>query len=237
MTTYYKAVRPDGTDFRSGKVNYLAGGTVAHPTPGVEGSTDAAGYLSVSVSATDCTGFSWPARLLEIEPVGPVWTPHASDMPDKRAVKALNVVRELDAMLLLGPQGIELLALVARARELTIDETRQLDAARVAAWVAAWDAARVAAWVAARDAARVAARVAARDAARDAAWFAARDAAWVAARDAARDAAWDAAAGLASRDLIGPGGFTQERYDLLTGPWRRVIGKIHAEDADMAVQS
>ncbi len=58
-----------------------------------------------------------------------------------------------------------------------------------------------------------------------------------AARGAARDAAWDAAAGLASRDLIGPGGFTQERYDLLTGPWRRVIGKIHAEDADMAVQS
>ena len=52
----------------------------------------------------------------------------------------------------------------------------ELDAARAAAWAAAW--------AAARDAARAAAWAAA--------WAAARAAAWDAARDAARAAAWDA---------------------------------------------
>jgi hypothetical protein len=48
-----------------------------------------------------------------------------------------------------------------------------------------------------------------------------------AARAAARDAAW----ALAVRDLIGQHGFTQAHYDLLTEPWRTVIGPIHPEDA------
>ena len=78
----------------------------------------------------------------------------------------------------------------------TGDESLQ-DAARAAAWDAAWDAAEAAAWAAARDAAEAAARAAARAAAWDAARAAARDAAEAAARaaawDAARDAAWDAA--------------------------------------------
>ena len=44
-----------------------------------------------------------------------------------------------------------------------------------------------------------------------------------------------AAAGvLAVRDLIGRHGFTQEHYDLLTGPWRTVIGPIHPDDAEVA---
>jgi hypothetical protein len=45
------------------------------------------------------------------------------------------------------------------------------------------------------------------------------DAAWDAARAAARDAAWDAARALIVRDLITP-----EQFDLLTGPWRSVMG-------------
>jgi hypothetical protein len=33
--------------------------------------------------------------------------------------------------------------------------------------------------------------------------------------------------------LIGQAGFTQERYDLLSGPWRRVVGRIHPDDVDL----
>jgi hypothetical protein len=35
------------------------------------------------------------------------------------------------------------------------------------------------------------------------------------------------------RDLIGATGFTQKDYDLLSGPWRRVIGHIHPDDEDL----
>lgn len=34
MSTYYKATRPDGTDFRTGTVRYEVGTTVTHPNPG-----------------------------------------------------------------------------------------------------------------------------------------------------------------------------------------------------------
>lgn len=61
------------------------------------------------------------------------------------------------------------------------------------------------------------------DAARDAA----RDAAWAAAWAAARDAAW-AAEALVVRDLI-----SAEHYDVLTSPWRSVMGPIHPDDAPL----
>ena len=55
--TYYKAVRPDGTDFYSGRVLWdRVGEIVEHPDPGSLGNDDAEGYLSVSVSPADCTG-------------------------------------------------------------------------------------------------------------------------------------------------------------------------------------
>jgi hypothetical protein len=43
----------------------------------------------------------------------------------------------------------------------------------------------------------------------------------------------DAIEALIVRDLIAPDGFTQEHYDLLTGPWRKVIGKVHPDDAEI----
>ena len=168
--TYYKAVRPDGTDFYSGRVLWdRVGEIVRHPAPGTE---DATGYLSVSVSPTDCTGMKWPCRLFEVEPVEDflVWEPTPS-LPAKRASHAWRVVRELPAHEALGPNGVEVAAFLDLLPTLT--NTRWS-----AAWVAAWDAA----WDAARDAAR--------------------EAAWVAARDAAWDAAWDAAGALVVRDLI-----------------------------------
>jgi len=114
-----------------------------------------------------------------------------------------------------NPQAAEIDSLVKRAGELTHAE---IEALHVAARAAARAAARVAAWDAAWDAAR--------DAARDAAW----DAAWAAARAAARVAAW-AANALAIHDLIDENtAWNQAAYDLLSGPWRRVIGPIHPDD-------
>lgn len=48
---------------------------------------------------------------------------------------------------------------------------------------------------------------------------------------AARDAAGYAARALVVRDLITPGQFTREHYELLTKPWRTVIGPLHADDS------
>ena len=174
MTTDYKAVRLDGTDFRTGAVQWATPGvgrtrprTVKHPTAKQIGST-ASGYLSVSTIPTDCTGMQWPCRLLTVEPVEghEVTIPNPDDMPHKRASTTWRVTGEVDAHAALGPQSAQIATLIARAATLAPDEARRLRAA--------WDAAR------------------------DAARGAARDAAWDAARGAARDAAW----ALVARDLI-----------------------------------
>lgn len=116
-----------------------------------------------------------------------------------------------------GPQTAEVEALLGRVRTLTRTEATALKAAQGAARDAAWGAAREAA------------RDAARDAVRGAVWAALLDAA----RVAVRGAVWDAVLALVARDQITPAGFTQEHYDLLTGPWRRVIGKVHPDDEEV----
>ena len=225
--TFFKAVRPDGGSFLDQDFRWLpedgvipeGGWLVEHPSPaariGKHSGASASDYLSVATVPTDCTGFRWPCRLLEVEPVGRACLDnvHAS----KRRVRAARVLRELDPRLALGPQGEQLAALIERAGRLTPDEKRRLYAAWGAARGAAWDAAWGAAW----DAARGAALDAARGAAWDAAWGAALDAA----RDAAWDAAWDATLGLITRDLI-----STTHYDTLTRPWASVIGKVHPDD-------
>ena len=214
MSDYWKAVRPDGTDFFSGQVRWLppageplpeGGLIVRHPTATTPSfGNDAADYLSVSTVPTGCTGMQWPCRLALVEAVDTaVWTPDAIALPSKRASWQWRVVAEVDAWQALGPQGREVAAIIDRARMLTTDELRQLTAAWGAAWDAAWGAARGAAW----------------GAARDAAWGAAWGAAWDAAWDAAWGAAWGAALATLVRDLITP-----EQHDLLMAPWRTVIG-------------
>ena len=221
MTTYFKAVRPDGTDFYTGTVQWAPPDghegewIVRHPTATTIGG-DASKYLSVSTAAADCTGMGWPCRLLTVEAVGDVTTPSPITLPNKRAGLAFRVTGELPAHEELGPQGVHVVALLDRARRLTLDEVRALAPVRGDAWDAALDAA----WDAALDAARTAA------------WDAASDAAWDAASDAARTAAWvaarDTAGALVVRDLL-----TAEDYDTLTRPWREAVGPIHPDDPDM----
>ena len=200
--TYFKAVRPDGTDVYSGTVQWAptqgeipeGGIVVTHPTS-MAWEEDHSTHLCASAAPADCTGFSWPCRLLEVEPVGEVYR-HAGS---KRSALSWRVVRELPAVEAFGPQGAAVVAL--------LDGLERLGATQLAAW----------------DAARVAARVA-----RDAAWRAAWDAARDAARDAAWDAAWgaarDAAAALIAWDLITP-----DQRDALTAALRTALPNVWAD--------
>ena len=132
MTAYCKATRPDGTDFRTGTVDYaaaLASGEVVRHPAAVMDTDDAATYFSVSVAEADCTGVEWPCRLFRVEPVGEAVA--SSDFPSKRCVSALRVVGELPAWRALGPNGREVAAVVERARSLTGGEAKLLDAAQV----------------------------------------------------------------------------------------------------------
>ena len=231
-TAYWKATRPDGRDFHSGTIDYAGalatGEIIRHPTSRKVRNRPET-YLSVSVSAADCSGFRWPCRLFRVEPVGRVMGGGKVPLqasPNKRAVSALRVVEEVPAWQALGPNGEAVAAQIERTSRLTPDEIRRLAAAWDAAWYAAGAvaryAARDAAWDAAGAVAGAVARYAARDAARDAAWdaagYAARDAARDAAGYAAGDAAWDAAGALVVRDLI-----TAEQFEVLYGPWRSAI--------------
>jgi hypothetical protein len=167
----------------------------------------------------------------------------AEDWNDRRGRTAGEVIGYLaeteisddDLAQTFGPQWREIVDQVRAISGATPAQIERLGAAWGAARRGtAWDAAWGAAWDAARDAARDAAW----DAARDAAWDAAWGAAWDAARDAAWGAAWVAASGAARalpvRDLISKNGFTQEHYDILTGPWRKAIGPLHADDAPLS---
>ena len=249
MTTYYKAVRPDGTDFYTGKTQWAppegheAPWIVYHPSGLQEvPSTHPRDFLSVATAPTDCTGMAWPCRLLQVRPVEgypAVATPRKL-FPNRATATAWEVVAELDPRLALGPQADQLLALFDAAERLTGDKLRDLAAARTAARTAArnasWDAARTAAADAAWEASWDAAREAARNAAADAAWYAAREATMEAtgnaARTAAGNAAWNASYGAAEalvlRDFL-----AQEHYDTLTRPWRTAVGALHPDDEDL----
>ena len=162
--TYWKAVRGDGTDFYSGTVRWAPeqgdipaeGIAVAHPTSTAWGE-DHSTHLCASTSPTDCTGFKWPCRLLEMEPVAEVHE-HAGS---KVSALSWRVVRELPAMQALGPQGAAVAALIDGLRRLDAEALARLADARGAAWDAAWgaawDAVWGAVWGAARDAVRGAA--------------------------------------------------------------------------------
>ena len=158
MTTYWKAVRPDGTDFHTGTVQWAppAGHVgewlVRHPTASVIGD-GASGYLSVASVPTDCTGMGWPCRLLEVEAVGEVTTPNLA-LPHKRAGVAFRVLREARATEALGPQGEHVAALIRSIPDITRTPTERVALAQDATWYAARDAVRAAAWAAAWNAAR-----------------------------------------------------------------------------------
>jgi len=212
QTRFFKATRPDGTDFYTATVDYAAALESGEPLPELSGGEfPGTGWYHVGVQSTSCAGMSWPCRLFVVEPVG---LEHVG--AEKAGCRSLRVVEERPAHEVFGPQGVQVVELLNRCASLTAGEGRQMVAARSAARSAAW----VAAWVAARDAAmdavRVAVRVAVRSAVRSAAWDAARDAAFA----------------LVVRDLI-----SEEHYATLIGPWASVIGPVHPDDEQAVMTS
>ena len=209
MSNYFKATRPDGTDLRTGTIDYAAalasGEVVRHPAKRVKDQPST--YLSVSVAPADCTGFSWPCRLFRVKPVGR--TLRATNLPNKRACSALRVIEELPAHMAFGPNGEAVVALIERTKRLTPDEGRSL----AAAWAAAWDAAVVATWDAAAAAARDRRRAAARRRRRRS-----PPSPPGTPPGRRRAAAWAAAGALIVRDRIPP-----EQFDVLYGPWASVM--------------
>lgn len=217
MTIYFKATRPNGTDFNTGRIDYAkgleTGEPVKHPHAR-RGSEDATDYLSISTLATDCTGFSWPARLFEVKPVGRVWTPHKDTLPHKRAAAGVTVVKELPAHLLFGPQGEQIVALLDQFAKLSLKDREALYRGRPLNWYDAYRA------VALRDGHAGRAGL---GAARCALGFRLGD--W-----RGDGSAYGAALALLCRHLIG-NGFTQTQYDTLAAPWVKVTGqKLHPED-------
>ena len=142
--TYYKAIRPDGTDFYTGTVQWAPesgdipaeGIVVTHPTS-TKWEFGHKTHLCASTSPTGCTGFEWPCRLLEVEPVSEVHEHEGC----KVSALSWRVVRELPAMQALGPQGAAVAALIDGLRRLDAEALARLADARYAAWYAARDAA------------------------------------------------------------------------------------------------
>ena len=123
--TYWKATRPDGTDFYTGTVDYAGALASGEPTPALsgEGEFPGEGWYHLATVPTECVGMSWPCRLFEAEPVGDQTLD--TEHPHKIGCAAVRVVREVDGHIALGPQGAEVVALISRARALTGDEVKR----------------------------------------------------------------------------------------------------------------
>lgn len=193
--TYWKATRPDGTDFRTGTVDYAAALASGVPLPKLRGQVLCeSGLYHVSIEPGEVlVGGSWPCRLFKVEGL---YGAFSFDVYDdfhkyKRGFQSLRVVEEVEAHQALGPNGAEVAALIERIRACTQTQVHDL--------AEAWDEARG-------------------DAARDAAWYATRGAARGATWGATWGAAWFAVLAVISRDLI-----TEDQFNTLYAPWASVM--------------
>jgi len=155
MTYYYKALRPDGTDFATGTTKPRKGRWM----PRIAGDLIMCerGYHVADAPAETLIGGSWPCKLARVEIPDGEWERDGR----KLLVPTYRVVGWLPAWWALGPNGEAVAALIERAKRLTPDEIERLaaawSAAGSAARLAAWSAAGLAAWSAAGSAARFAA--------------------------------------------------------------------------------
>ena len=199
MTDYYKALRPDGTDFATGATKPRKGRWM----PRIEGELVMCrrGYHVSTVVAQALIGGSWPCKLARVEIPEGEWEREMH----KLVVPTYRVIEWLPAWQALGPNGEAVAALIERAKNLTDDERRlvsSVDSARSAALDAAFNAA-VNAVVYEASVCGDGCRAAAAYAAVDAVGYEAIDAAWA----------------LVVRDLI-----SEEYFNALYGPWREVLG-------------
>lgn len=216
MGTYFKAVRPDGTDFYTGTVDYasLCGTGASLPAKPVVLNPECCSpdvYHASTVKEGTLIGDLWPCRLFEVEgePV--------AEEGSKRGFFTLKVIRELPAHEVFGPHGEEILAFAERVGRLTTDDAvrlaalnRERDADRFIARQTGWESgpyhSRGAAWMVIRGAIRNAAWDEGQPFARKTVW----GEAW--------GVIWCAATALEMRDFI-----SSESFDALYGPWASVM--------------
>jgi hypothetical protein len=225
---FYKATRPNGTDFYTGTIDYAAalqtGASIWKPGRFKRFPNNPEFCTSDVLHASDApaetlVGGQWPCRLFEV-----TGKPVAQE-GHKFGFQRLKVERELPAWQALGPNGERVVAVIDRASRLTSDEIEALAAtwdatatpsvARDDAWKASWGGT----WYVARDAARDIAWDAARDAALSAAWTVARPL-----RPAARAAAGSVTRSAALAEIVADL-ISSQQYQLLAGPWLSVIGE------------
>jgi hypothetical protein len=213
MGRYFKATRVDGTDFRTGTVDYaaaLASGQPVVPNPvtpdeqlsidyGHPGFCRPGRLYAADAPGMTLVGGPWPCRLFIVEgdPVeGFDWV-HAH----KGAFHRLTVVEELPGWQALGGNGEQAAAFIARFRAANDTDRDKVwdrfNALPIADVSDAWG------------------RVV--DALYDGLREHAKEAVYLAVRHAAPMALMDA---VVARDLI-----PAADYDLLTNPWRTVIGE------------
>jgi hypothetical protein len=98
--TYWKAVRPDGTDFWTGTVRWLPKTplkrphTARHPSSTCAVREDHSTSLAVSTDPTNLPGALWPMRLCRVEQVEDIIITDAY----KRQSVAWRVVEEVDPL-------------------------------------------------------------------------------------------------------------------------------------------
>lgn len=205
--TFYKATRPDGTDWHTGKTDYLQS-----PTPPLSGAGDFPGatWYHLATVPSECIGSSWPCRLFEVRPAPGAQVHRDAWRPHRIGCTSVEVIREIDAWQVLGPNGKLVAAFIERLKVLTATEIDTITvtqyAARRSEWYLAYDAVQCAAHAASRDTAWYVARDVAYDVTQYAEWY------------EARDAARDAASALVVEDLISP-----EQYEILTRPYATII--------------
>lgn len=181
MTQYWKAVRPDGTDFWTVTINYadaLGGDPITLPEVANPQCCTSDVLHASDVATETLGGGSWRCRLFLVEGEPVVRQDH------NYGFFSLRVVGEVDSRLTLGPNADAVMSLVDKGSQITLTEARKLNAT--------WNATRAAA----RDAAWEAAREDAREAAWEAAWYIAWEVAQAAVvRDLISDKHYKALAG------------------------------------------
>jgi len=113
---YYKATRPDGTDFHTGTVSFRVGESlpVKPELDSYECCTGQVFHASDTPSET-LIGCSWPCRLFKVagDPV--------AQSDHKFGFRTFRVVREIESWRALGPNGKAVAAMIERCREVTPD--------------------------------------------------------------------------------------------------------------------
>lgn len=172
MSTYFKAVRPEGTTFHDATFRWVpedgdpTGTVVRHPSTSTE--ILPAHLLTTSTEVAERTGFRWPARLLTVTPGDDVHAATHHVKPHEAMSREWRVTGEIPAWNAFGPNGKAVTDFVGSVRERStgkaIDARKAINAAwrstaelgRV--WALAWDVAREARRHAAADAAAAAAQ-------------------------------------------------------------------------------